>query len=155
MAAVILVWGACIVFFQAVLLAGYVFAHVFLRRLGVQRYLKIHLGFYSSRFCFFLYVIFIFFTAVVSLPLVLDIFWRLTVTIGPVFFVLSTMSLVTQSWLAASYLKERNNPYGLYAVSNLGSFAALLSYPFFFEQFLTNTEQLQIWRLLYVILVVG
>ena len=29
-----LVWGACIVFFQAVLLAGYIFAHTFLRRLG-------------------------------------------------------------------------------------------------------------------------
>ena len=38
-----LVWGACIVFFQAVLLAGYVFAHTFLQRLGISSYLKIHL----------------------------------------------------------------------------------------------------------------
>lgn len=150
-----LVWGACIVFFQAVLLAGYVFAHSFLRRLGESKYLKVHI--------WLLFIPLLFFPlrgthlgfSVVTFPLVLDIFWRLTVTIGPVFFVLSTMSLVTQSWLAASVLKERNNPYGLYAVSNLGSFTALVSYPFFFEQYLTNTEQLQIWRILYLLLVFG
>jgi len=65
------------------------------------------------------------------------------------------MSLVTQSWLAASQLKGRDNPYGLYAVSNLGSFAALLTYPFVFEQYMTNTQQLQIWRVLYLVLVAG
>ena len=65
------------------------------------------------------------------------------------------MSLVTQSWLGSSLLKERQNPYGLYAVSNLGSFAALLSYPFLFERYWTSTEQLQIWRVLYLVLVFG
>jgi len=147
------VWGACIVFFQAVLLAGYVFAHAFLQRLGILTYLKIHLWFLFFPFFFFPLRDFHLSFSVFSLPLVLDIFWRLIVTIGPVFLVLSTMSLVTQSWLASSHLKERHNPYGLYAVSNLGSFAALLSYPFVFEKFLTNTEQLQIWRVLYFILV--
>jgi len=117
-----LVWGACIVFFQAVLLAGYVFAHTFLKRLGTSYYLKMHLCLLLIPLLFFpVRDSHISFNSV-YLPLVLDIFWRLTVTIGPVFFVLSTMSLVTQSWLAASLLKERNNPYGLYAVSNLGSF---------------------------------
>jgi len=157
-----LVWGACIVFFQAILLGGYIFAHSFLKRLGTSSYLKIHLGLLFIPFLFFpIFPVplsfnggFLLFHGV-SLPLVLDIFWRLAVTIGPVFFALSTMSLVTQSWLAASFLKERVNPYGLYAVSNLGSFAALLTYPFVFEQYLTNTEQLQIWRVLYFILVFG
>jgi len=148
-----LVWGACIVFFQAVLLAGYVFAHAFLQRLGASFYLKLHI--------FLLFIPLLFFPmrdlhlsfTTASLPLVLDIFWRLTITIGPVFFVLSTMSMVTQSWLAASNLKQRDNPYRLYAVSNLGSFAALLTYPFLVEPNLTNTEQLQIWRVLYLVLV--
>jgi spermidine synthase len=62
---------------------------------------------------------------------------------------------VTQSWLGKSFLKERHNPYELYAVSNFGSFAALLGYPFVFEQYLTNTQQLQIWRVLYLILALG
>ena len=157
-----LVWGACIVFFQAVLLAGYIFAHAFLRRLGASSYLKVHLWllfipllFFPLRDFHLSFKSFYFPLISYPVPLVLDIFWRLTVTIGPVFFVLSTMSLVTQSWLAASFLKERDNPYGLYAVSNLGSFAALLTYPFVFELYLTNTEQLQIWRILYLVLVFG
>lgn len=150
-----LVWGACIVFFQAVLLAGYIFAHTFLRRLGASNYLKMHLGLLFVPVLFFpirdLHISF----GAFNLPLVLDIFWRLIVTIGPVFFVLSTMSLVTQSWLGESLLKGRHNPYALYAVSNLGSFAALLTYPFVIEPYLTNTEQLHIWRILYLILAAG
>jgi len=150
-----LVWGACIVFFQAVLLAGYVFAHTFLGRLGTSSYLKAHLG--------LLFIPCLFFPIsnshlsfnTYNLPLVVDIFWRLIMTIGPVFFVLSTMSLVTQAWLSSSNLKRAHNPYELYAVSNLGSFAGLLTYPFVFEQFLTNTQQLQIWRILYLFLVFG
>ena len=148
-----LVWGACIVFFQAVLLAGYLFAHTFLRRLGTSSYLKVHLWLLFIPFLFFPLRDFHLSFSNSSMPLVLDIFWRLAVTIGPVFFALSTMSLVTQSWLAASHLKGHKNPYGLYAVSNLGSFAALLTYPFFFERYLANTEQLQIWRVIYFILV--
>src|SRR5271166_4124459 len=48
-----LVWGACIVFFQAVLLAGYIFAHAFLQRLGTFRYLKVHLCLLFIPFLFF------------------------------------------------------------------------------------------------------
>jgi spermidine synthase len=150
-----LVWGACIVFFQAVLLAGYVFAHALLRRLGIFVYLKLHLWLLLVPLLFFpLRGLHLSFNSY-SLPLVLDIFWRLTVTIGPVFFVLSTMSLVTQSWLSASHLKEAHNPYALYAVSNFGSLAGLLTYPFIFELYFSNTEQLQIWRILYLILIAG
>ena len=150
-----MVWGECIVFFQAILLGGYIFAHAFLKRLGTLRYLKVHLWLVLIPLLFFpLRDNHLSFNDV-SLPLVLDIFWRLTFTIGPVFLVLSTMSLVMQSWLVSSQLKARDNPYLLYAVSNLGSFAALLTYPFIFEQYLTNTQQLQIWRILYLVLVAG
>src|SRR5277367_5772479 len=48
-----LVWGACIVFFQAILLGGYVFAHALLRRLGTSSYLKIHLCLLFIPFLFF------------------------------------------------------------------------------------------------------
>src|SRR5277367_5898920 len=83
-----LVWGACIVFFQAVLLAGYVFAHAFLQRLGTSFYLKIHLGLLFIPFLFFPLRDFHLSFNSYPLPLVLDIFWRLIVTIGPVFFAL-------------------------------------------------------------------
>src|SRR5476649_1046267 len=72
-----LVWGACIVFFQAVLLAGYVFAHASLQRWGIFNYLKIHLWFLFVPFLFFPLRDFHLTFGAISLPLVVDIFWRL------------------------------------------------------------------------------
>lgn len=149
-----IVWGACIVFFQAILLLGYWFAHQCIELVGVQRYRVIHLALLAGVLIFFpgkeLDVVF----ANSSLPLVVDVFLRLTLNIGPVFFVLSTMSITTQMWLANSKLPARLNPYALYAVSNVGSFVALLSYPFVVELFLDIPQQLMIWRGLYFILII-
>lgn len=145
-----LVWGACIVFFQAVLLGGYVFAHQLISRHSFKFYRNVHLAVLLLPFLFFPGRSIDLSAAQSSLPMVIDIFIKLTLSIGPVFFALSTISLVTQSWLSQSTLKERSNPYTLYAISNLGSFAGLLSYPFVFELFLTKTEQLNIWRFCYL-----
>lgn len=82
----------------------------------------------------------------------IDVFGQLLFSIGLVFFVLSTTSIIFQSWLAASSLPEHSNPYVLYAVSNLGSFSALLSYPFFFETHFDLGTQLNIWRIGYLFL---
>src|SRR3990167_9332151 len=38
------VWGACVVFFQAFLLLGYVFAHYAIAKWGVGRYRFIHIA---------------------------------------------------------------------------------------------------------------
>ncbi len=86
------------------------------------------------------------------MPIVIDIFGQLLGSIGIVFFVLSTTSIIFQVWLASSSLSERNNPYVLYAVSNLGSFAGLLSYPLLFELVFTLNTQLKIWRIMYLVL---
>ncbi len=149
-----LVWGACVVFFQAVLLLGYWFAHHFIGVLGWARYRYLHLGLLFFPLLFFpgreLNAVFV----NASLPLVIDVFLRLAYTIGPVFFVLSTMSIATQMWLSRSHLAERLNPYHLYAVSNIGSFAALFSYPFCIELFLDLSQQLTLWRFLYCVLMV-
>ncbi|MBI4308908.1 MAG: fused MFS/spermidine synthase [Candidatus Omnitrophica bacterium] len=148
-----LVWGACVVFFQAILLAGYVFAHRLIEHKGTGAYLKIHAVLLLLPFLFFPGTAIQIQNHAGTLPLVLDIFMRLLTTIGPVFFVLSTVSLVTQTWLAGSHLPGRAHPYVLYAVSNTGSFAALWTYPFIVEYFLTNTQQLNVWRGSYVVLV--
>jgi spermidine synthase len=87
-------------------------------------------------------------------PIVLDIFIQLSLTIGLAFFVLSTISIVAQSWLAHSDLPESRNPYILYAVSNVGSFLGLLSYPFLFELYLDLDTQVTLWRILYLIFIV-
>lgn len=149
-----LVWGGCVVFFQAVLLAGYFLAHKGIDFLGLKKYLKVHLCLLLLPFLFFPGRPIHIDHHASNLPLVLDIFLRLIITIGPVFLVLSTASLVTQSWLSKSTHTRRNHPFILYAISNVGSFMALWTYPFLVEPALTHTMQLNIWRIVYVLLVV-
>ena len=148
-----LVWGACVVFFQAALLLGYMYAHYILQLIEIKAYRIIHVVILFIPFFFFPgHPLAIQFSRH-PVPMVLDIFFKLILTIGPVFFILSTMSLITQSWLALSTLKEKDNPYVLFAVSNLGSFLALFTYPFYFELFFDLSVQQMIWKVLYVILV--
>lgn len=149
-----LVWGACVVFFQAALFLGYLYSHIISRKIGIKKYLPLHLV--------LLLLPLLFFPGRPlaqagfpgwDIPLVFSVFIRLCLTIGPVFFVLSTISVILQVWLADSALPEAGNPYPLYALSNLGSFAALLSYPFFFELFFDLDQQTAIWRAAYLALV--
>jgi hypothetical protein len=146
-----LVWGACVVFFQAALLLGYFFAQYFIDRWGMARYRTMHLALVLLPFLFFPGRELVVAYSGDQLPLVADVFLRLLTTVGPVFFVLSTMSVAWQVWLSRSDLPQRHNPYALYAVSNLGSFAALFSYPFFFEYLLDLTTQVNIWRAAYLV----
>ena len=149
-----LVWGACVVFFQAVLFLGYLYAYIILKELGIKRYKPFHLVlFLLPLLCFPGRGIPVINPFNSNIPLVLSVFWHLFLTIGPVFFVLSTTSVILQSWLADSDLAEKHNPYTLYALSNLGSFAALITYPFLFEAFFDLSQQLLVWRLFYFLLV--
>ncbi len=143
------VWGACLVFFQAFLLLGYVFVHEAVRRWGIRVYRKIQLSLIFLPFLFFPGQALRVSGSETSPFLAIDVFAHLCASIGPVFFVLSTMSVALQAWLAASSLEQRSNPYALYATSNAGSLGALLTYPFFFELFLPLGEQELFWRLGY------
>jgi spermidine synthase len=146
-----LVWGACIVFFQFALLLGYLYAHIVIRKFGMYRYRYLHLILILLPLLFFPGRALPEIVAHAGIPLVMDIFLQLALTIGLVFFALSTISIVTQSWLAHSDLPEGRNPYVLYAVSNVGSFLGLLSYPFLFEMYFDLDTQVAVWRILYVL----
>jgi len=148
-----MVWGACMVFFQAVLLLGYMYAHLVIQRVGLHRYRYGHLILLAVPLFFFPGRPLFFPSTEHQLPMVLDVFIELTCILGPVFFVLSTMSIIYQAWVAESDLPEKSNPYALFAVSNLGSFAALLTYPFIFEMHLDLQIQQNIWRLGYLMVV--
>jgi spermidine synthase len=137
------VWATCLMFFQGVLFAGYLYCHSLAPRLG-----RWHL-------------------LVLCLPLVLltplsvhvdpdphapvaSLLWSLTLHIGPPFFALATTGVVAQDWLARSGLPGSERPYRLYAMSNLGSLVALLSYPLLVEPFLGLATQRWVWTGVYV-----
>ena len=148
-----LVWSVSVMFFQGVLLLGYAFAR-YLDRLFGRRWM------YAG------------FLALAVLPLFLlplhagdfaapgagahfvsRIVVLLGLSIGPCFFVLSAVSVVTQRLLGDSRLRQRGNPYVLYATSNLGSFAGLLSYPLLVERLFDMDMQLRLWGWAYLALV--
>ena len=148
-----LVWSVCVMFFQGVLLLGYLYAHIVIRAFGIARYYRVHLVLFSVTLVFLL-------GSMVGtarpdrLPFVLEIVYMLALGIGSLFLALSTTSIIIQSWLAASDLPRHANPYILYGTSNLGSFMALLSYPFLFEPLFDLKTQWDIWRILYLILAI-
>ena len=61
----------------------------------------------------------------------LRILLLLAAVVGVPYFVLSTTGPLVQAWFARLY--PGRSPYRLYSLSNIGSLAALLTYPFFVE----------------------
>jgi len=145
------VWNTCMVFFQAVLLAGYGYAHFASSRLGVRRHVPIHLALLTL--------------ILVPAPLsgrlpappasdqpMLWLLGVLAVSVGPAAFALATTAPLLQRWLAESRHAERGDPYFLYGASNLGSMAALLGYPFVIEPHVSLAAQRGLWRIGFVAL---
>jgi hypothetical protein len=136
------VWTTCMLFFQIVLFGGYSYAHA-LSRLKPRSQWIIHS----------LLVI----AALFFLPISPGDFWKptgneepsgrilllLLGTVGLPYFVLSSTSPLTQAWFTRAM--PGKSPWRLYALSNLGSLAALLSYPFFLEPRWDVTQQTWMW----------
>ncbi len=146
-----LVWGACMVFYQVMLLLGYLYAHAAQKRLGSFRYSRAHLILLAAPLIFLPFH-FESFGAGGKLPLALEIFARLFVGVGLPVFTLATTSLILQSWLSISSLPQKSNPYVLYSASNLGSMMALLLYPVLIEPALNLTQQSRLWLAAYFVM---
>ena len=139
-----LVWGASMVFYQAVLLLGYLYAHAVQRRLGVTRYARLHwVLLIGSAAC--LPLRFDQPSPAGGLPLAAAVFGHLLLTVGLPILTLSTTSVLLQCRLSVSDLPGRDNPYVLYGASNLGSMLALITYPTVVEPLLTLEAQRVVW----------
>jgi SAM-dependent methyltransferase len=147
------VWNTCMLFFQAALLGGYLYAHVGAKRLGVRRQAAVHVALLAL--------------AAVLLPISVagaaphggaaPIPWLLLLmltTVGLPFFALSATGPMLQKWFAGTGHPGAGNPYWLYAASNLGSMIALLGYPFVMEPRLRLMEQSRVWAGGYALLAV-
>jgi SAM-dependent methyltransferase len=142
------VWNSAMLVYQALLLAGYAYAH-WLGRLGSRAQVAVHL--------------LVLLLAALSLPLslvaatppasadpVLWVPWLLLLSVGPLFFAISAQAPMLQRWLA---LSGAGDPYPLYVASNLGSFCGLLTYPLLLEPLLGVGAQSHWWSLGYGVLV--
>jgi hypothetical protein len=144
------VWLICLMFFQAMLLVGYAYAHLLAKKLGRWHLLLLALP-------------------LINLPLdvtaeptpeapVFTLLSVLLIKVGLPFAVLSTTAVVVQSWLARSPMGQKQNPYPLYAASNAGSLIALIGYPFLVEPLLGLRAQSLAWTAGYIVyagLIVG
>lgn len=147
------VWAVAMCFFQAVLLAGYAYAHLIVRKLSSPRGVIIHLA--------------VMMLALVSLPIGLAEGWGrppadgsslwllglFAVSVGLPFFAISGNAPLMQAWFAKTGHKHASDPYFLYGASNIGSLLALLSYPILVEPFFALSEQSGNWSMGYSFLV--
>lgn len=144
------VWNTCLFFFQASLLAGYLYAHVGVLWLGLKRHLFLHLAM----------VVAAAFVLPVALPSdwlatpdaspVKLVLWVLWLSVGFPFIVLSATSPLVQKWFSQTGHVHARDPYFLYAASNLGSMAGLVAYPVLFEPYFRLADQSWLWFCGYV-----
>ncbi len=148
------VWATVLFFFQAVLLAGYLYGHLSITRLGRWGPL-VHL-ILAGLACASLLLApaHVADLRVQEVTPVVDLLRILIVIILLPAFVLTTTTPLLSGWFAAARSDERGDPYWLYALSNGGSLLALLAYPTIIEPRLGLTAQRGLWMVGYAALVV-
>ena len=148
------VWNTCMVFYQACLLGGYIYAHLTIHWLGVRRQAVLHLFI----LCLPWFVLPIGVSGEVSPPAEANptgwLMTLLSLVVGLPFFVVSASAPMLQAWFAHTGHPAAKDPYFLYAASNLGSMIALLGYPIVVEPALSLTAQSTAWTVGYGLLVV-
>ncbi len=141
------VWNTSMVFFQTALLAGYFYAHALQRLRSIRAQVGLHLA--------------LLLLAALFLPLKISgmlgdpnpsapaawLLATLALSVGAPFAVLSATAPLLQAWYARvrAGKPDGQNPYVLYAASNLGSFLALLAYPVLIEPLATLSGQRLGW----------
>lgn len=137
------VWTTCLLFFQVLLLGGHWYAHLLARHVPPKAQVLIHLVLLGI--------------ALAMLPITPADSWKptahadptlqiiklLAATVGLPFFSLAATSPLIQYW--SSHTNRVRVPYRLYAISNVGSLLALVSYPVLFETQFTRTAQAKLW----------
>ena len=135
------VWLACLLFFQTFLLFGYCYAHVLRLCCSPLWQCVSHLTLLSASLLWMLLgPEGLVFENLESGNPVLSVLVILTIKIGAPFLLLAGTSPLIQHWFSL----DNDQPYRLYALSNVGSLLALLSYPFV-ESVMTLTDQFVCW----------
>jgi SAM-dependent methyltransferase len=145
------VWTTCLLFFQSVLLLGYLYSHWLYRKLRPRAQMLAHILLLAA--------------SLLVLPIWPDVSWKptggadptwrilllLAANVGLPYFLLSTTGPLLQAWYARRHRGAM--PYRLYALSNAGSMFALISYPVLFEPWLGTRHQALGWSWAYGIFI--
>jgi len=138
------VWTSAVLFFQVMLLAGYLYAHITTRYLTPKWQAALHVVLLAA--------------SLLAIPVTPSPTWKpvtgaepvtrilalLTVSVGLPYLLLSATGPLLQSWYAR---RAGSHPYRLFAISNLASLAALLMYPVGIEPLVSTRFQLSAWSL--------
>lgn len=156
------VWSTCLLFFQVSLFAGYAYSHVLVHRLSQRAQVTVHLVLVGAALAALGTQALLWHVPVLpglglkppnsEWPL-LRLLVLLGLTVGLPFFTLSTTGPLAQAWFAR--VAPGTSPYRLYALSNAGSFLALLGYPFLVEPTLTLRQQGWGWAAGFAMFAVG
>lgn len=135
------VWSVAMVVFQTLLLAGYAYAHLSIRTFGPRTAIVLHLVLMGLALPFLPIAV----TAWAGEPPAEgQAFWLVGVFLGSIglpFLALAANGPLLQAWFARTGHPQADDPYFLYGASNIGSFAALLAYPFLVEPLLPLSGQ--------------
>ena len=147
------VWTTCLLFFQCLLLAGYAHAHWLCQQRPLARQVRLHLLMLGLAGLLMLVVLGAAAKGVrpmewlkpsrVGADPTADILLLLLAGIGLPYLVLSATGPLIQAWFSSKHAGA--SPYRLYALSNVGSVLALVTYPFLVEPYLARNTQVWIW----------
>ena len=137
------VWTTCMLVFQVLLFGGYLYAHLTSRWLGARAQAGLHLALLVGA-CLMLPII----PGEALLPSgtgepITAIVLLLSLTVGLPFFALSATGPLLQGWQSRTH--QGRTPYRLYALSNIASLLALISFPAVFEWLFTTSLLARIW----------
>jgi SAM-dependent methyltransferase len=141
------VWSVCLLFFQTVLLLGYLYAHWLAQKFPPPAQRRLHVVLLA--------------VSLLTLPISPRESWKptgaedpglrvlllLAMTVGLPYFLLSSTSPLLQAWSARA--RPDASPYRLYALSNAGSLVGLLSYPLLVEPTISRLHQAVAWSFAY------
>ena len=149
------VWNTCLLFFQTMLLLGYVYALACSRLLSVRSQVAVH------AFLILVIAIYLFWSPahapVLTAPQQQNprrwLLESLLFSVGLPFFIISASNPLLQGWFTRLKHHLAIDPYFLFAASNAGSLTALIAFPLVLEPYLGLNQQYNLWRVGFVVLV--
>lgn len=141
------VWNTCMVFFQGMLLVGYLYAFLLTRYVSGFWQGLLHAG--VMLLSLGMLPILTSALAPVNGDPIIYVLTTLFTTISLPLFILSATSPLIQNWFGYTQHPDAKDPYFLYSASNIGSLVALLSFPFLLEPYFGRFTLSLLWSLLY------